>query len=578
MNFVAIIISIALSLFSTTVMSYVALATPIGPWIAPTLVFIALLASKAVVRISSTTMAHVVSAGSIGGIMATACAFSFPTIYFLDPLLFATWMESPLFFSGMLGCFSFLAGAFGILVADMAETTLLDTQALSFPVGQLIHKMIAAQDQIRKAYELMAGFVVAAFFSFLQGGIILKNALLPKSVTLLPAMSVAIFSLPRMVINLDIAPMIWAIGFVTGHVIALPLAVGACANIVMLNPLQQLFFSYLSSMEFTLAFCSGIVFFITMMSVIGMPKQIINGIRKWILSLRILRQAQDERDWNNLVKCRAQRLLLSLMKHQDERNIKRPSPFVLSLSKDTNAILSVRSIMFSAVIAIGLILFLSYFKFPWYVQLYLIVCSAITTYQIAAIAGRIGLALLGRFATFVMVPAMLIFNITYVHMVFIATFVEMAGGVAADVLFGRKLAELSDISRSTMRKYQLLGLVVASASIGVIFWLLINHFGLGSPELFAYRAQSRQLLIQAKHFDYTVLALGALFGLFLQQIRLNPMLVLGGLLMPLDITFGLVAGGLLAIMSSDKEGWYPFWSGIFASNSLCMLLRAIFAV
>jgi hypothetical protein len=99
---------------------------------------------------------------------------------------------------------------------------------------------------------------------------------------------------------------------------------------------------------------------------------------------------------------------------------------------------------------------------------------------------------------------------------------------------------------------------------------------LGSPELFAYRAQSRQLLIQAKHFDYTVLGIGALFGMLLQQIRINPMLVLGGLLMPLDITFGLVAGGLLAMMSSDKEEWYPFWSGIFASNSLCMLLRAIF--
>jgi hypothetical protein len=239
--------------------------------------------------------------------------------------------------------------------------------------------------------------------------------------------------------------------------------------------------------------------------------------------------------------------------------------------------LRMRDAIFAFFIAIGLGLFLFYFKFPWYVQLYLVIGTAITTYQIAAIAGRIGLALLGRFATFVMVPAMLIFNSSYVHMVFIATFVEMAGGVAADVLFGRKLAQLSDISRATMRRYQLLGLIVASVSIGIIFWLFINHFGLGSAQLFAYRAQSRQLLIQTKHFDYVVVLLGALFGLCLQYIRLNPMLVLGGLLMPLDITFGLVVGGLLAALSSDKEEWYPFWSGIFASNSLCMLLRALCA-
>ncbi len=532
MNFIAIIISIALSLFSTIVMSYVSLATPIGPWIAPTLVFLALLISRFITNITTTSMAHIVSAGSIGGIMATACAFSFPTIYFLDPALFTLWMKSPLFFSSMLGCFSFLAGAFGILVADMSEKTLVDTQNLSFPVGQLIHKMIAAQNQIRKAYELMAGFIAEAFFSFLQGGIFLTQAVVPKSVTVLPSCKFLIFSLPRMVINFDIAPMIWAIGFVTGHVIALPLAVGAFANIVLLNPVQRSFFSYLSSMEFTLAFCSGIVFFITMMSVLSMPKQIINGMKNGIKK----------------------------MMNADNSVIK---------------FFHARDVLFSLLIAVGLILFLSYFKFPWYVQLYLIMCSAITTYQIAAIAGRIGLALLGRFATFVMVPAMLIFNINYVHMVFIATFVEMAGGVAADVLFGRKLAQLSDISRATMRKYQLLGLVIASVSIGIIFWLLINHFGLGSPELFAYRAQSRQLLIQAKHFDYMVLGLGALFGMLLQQIRLNPMLVLGGLLMPLDITFGLVAGGLFAALSSDKEEWYPFWSGVFASNSLCMLLRAL---
>jgi len=532
MNLIVFITCIVLSLFSTIVMSYVSLATPIGPWIAPTLVFIALLISKIFTKINNTSMVYVVSGASIGGIMATACAFSFPTIYFLDPGLFNTWMSSPLFFSSMLCCFSFLAGAFGIVIADMSEHILIDQQNLAFPIGNLIHKMIAAQNQMRKAYELMIGFAVAAFFSLLQGGIVCAAAVMPKSVTLVSATRLSIVSLPRMVINLDIAPMIWAIGFVTGHVIALPLAVGACANIFLVTPVQELFFPYISSMEFTLAFCSGIVFFITFMSIVDMPKNIINGVKNYFSKV-VDRHVLGTNFFHNT------------------------------------------DIAFSVFIVIGLILFLSYFQFSWYVQLYLIVCSIITTYQIASIAGRIGLALLGRFATFVMVPAMLIFNINYVQIVLIATFVEIAGGVAADVLFGRKLAQLSDVSRVITRRYQLLGLAIASLSIGIVFWLLINHFGLGSSELFAYRAQSRQLLIQAKHFDYIVLIIGALFGLVLQQIRLNPMLVLGGLLMPLDITMGLVAGGLLAAITHDKEEWYPFWSGIFASNSLCMLLRAL---
>ena len=552
MSIITIILSIILSFFSTSVMSYVALATPIGPWIAPTLVFIGLLLSKFFARMSTSGIAYAVSAGSIGGILATACAFSFPTIYFLDPVTFNTWMQSPLFFSGLLGCFSFLAGSFGLLVADYAEKTLIDTQNLSFPIGQLINKMIAAQNQIKKAYELMIGFCVSAFFLFLQGGIALSQAIVPKVITLVQPVQFLIFSLPRMVVNLDTAPMIWAIGFVTGHVIAIPLAAGAFANIFFLNPVQRSFFSYLSAMEFTLAFCSGIVLYITAMSVVTMPKQIIGGIKKWISSVRFLRHAQDERGKGFFV------------------------PFVVSLSNHTNTFLSPQNIGVSCMLGVALIAFLSYFKFPWHVQVYLIVCSIITTYQIAAIAGRIGLALLGRFATFVMVPAMLMFNINYVHMVLIATFVEMSGGVAADVLFGRKLAQLSGISRATMRRYQLLGLLISSASIGIIFWLLINHFGLGSSELFAYRAQSRQLLIQAQQFNYTVVLIGALFGLLLQKLNLNPMLVLGGLLMPLDMTFGLVVGGLLAMVARDKEEWYPFWSGVFASNSIIMLLRAIF--
>ena len=36
--------------------------------------------------------------------------------------------------------------------------------------------------------------------------------------------------------------MIWAIGFVTGHVIAIPLAVGACANIIFFKSCATIIF------------------------------------------------------------------------------------------------------------------------------------------------------------------------------------------------------------------------------------------------------------------------------------------------------------------------------------------------
>src|SRR5690606_11059523 len=174
-----------------------------------------------------------------------------------------SWMSSPLYFSTIVSSFCFLAGAFGFLIAEMSEKTLLETQNLSFPIGQLIDKMIAAKDQIKKAYELMIGFCTTALFCILQSNIPYIAGIIPHTLTLTQQNTFGLFTLPRLTIQLGIAPMIWAIGFVTGHVIALPLAIGALSNIALITPLQKYFFATLSSTEFNLAFCSGIVLFIT---------------------------------------------------------------------------------------------------------------------------------------------------------------------------------------------------------------------------------------------------------------------------------------------------------------------------
>ena len=531
MHITTIILSIFLSCFSTAVMSYVSLATPIGPWITPTLACITLLANQFFI-FTLQKMSYALCAGSIGGIIATACAFSFPTLYFLDTTLFNNWMAQPFFFCSILSIFCFIAGIFGLLIADISEKMLIKDQQLSFPIGQLVYKMIETKNNIKKAYELMFGFLITTLFLIAHNSKIFARLFFTKTITIIPALRYATLSFPQITIQLDTAPMIWAIGFVTGHIIALPLSVGAL-TMLTLKPVHQLFFVTLSSIEFTLAFCSGIVLFMTATSLISLFQQITMGIKKNINTISTASLLQK-------------------------------IPLSFSLIIET------------CIVIAAFFCFFSYFNVSFYAQIYLLLCSIITTYQIAAIAGRIGLALLGRFATFVMIPAMLFFNLNNIHLVLIATFVEISGGVATDVLFGRKLMELSGASPKITRLYQILGLLCSCMLIGIIFWFLIHYFKLGSPELFAYRAQSRQLLIQAQQFNYIVMGLGALFSLLLKYINLNPMLVLGGLLMPLDITCGLIIGGILSFLSKNKEQWYPFWSGIFASNSLFMLARALF--
>jgi hypothetical protein len=191
------------------------------------------------------------------------------------------------------------------------------------------------------------------------------------------------------------------------------------------------------------------------------------------------------------------------------------------------------------------------------------------------IAGKIGLAQLGRFATFVLVPLLFLTNLDVVQITIISMFVEISTGVAVDVLFGRKVVALSGVDRRTARRYQRMGLIMSCAVIGLIFWLLTSHFQLGSPELFAQRGQARALLVYAKEFDYWVLLIGMLYGLVLKVVKLNPMLVLGGILMPLNISIGLVIGGLLTLLIKDTQEWFPFWSGVFAANSIWMLIQTL---
>ncbi len=115
---------------------------------------------------------------------------------------------------------------------------------------------------------------------------------------------------------------------------------------------------------------------------------------------------------------------------------------------------------------------------------------------------------------------------------------------------------------------------MASLSVGIIFWAYISHFGLGlDSSLTVTRAASRAFIINIRSFEPLALLLGSLFGLFLSYTPINGVLLFGGLLMPIDLSIMLVFGGFTAYLVKNKEEYYPFSSGVFAGNSLWMLLQ-----
>ncbi len=631
-----VFITILLSVFATVVMSYIALAASIGPWIETTLVLCSMALFYTVARTKSAhayqqSVGLATAAGGIGGILATGLAFSFPTLYFLSPELFMQWMNNPLFFATTVSFFCLSAGSFGLIMATVFEDKLLIQQKMKFPIGELVYAALSAQGQLKKALELAIGFASTVFLLIYYA----TSNFYTATVIVCNRFAWSFFTFPSIVLPLEQVPMYLAVGFVTGHVIAIPLLVGFLSKILCLDPLfyiythadtalHSLFFSgwantHLSNTEFTLAFCSGMVLYGSIMGFLD-PIKTIGGIlntvkNKWssqhtgsipawlymgavlsISSIFLYTYSFSILQYCIIISLVVLCIYISMVLaagvgvvslwgfipvvrivalNQLGKHLIEKIGFLLTKHDTFGKEIRLQAFC-SLLITTS---FLWYFKFTWLQQGYLLVGTAICIYQMLIIAGRMGIIPLGRFATFVMVPGMLLFNFDLVQVTLVAAFVEIAGGVAGDVLFGRKLALLTPINHRTMVRYQWLGLIISSVAIGIIFWLFIHNLGLGQETgLPATKAASRALLINFKSFDWVVLCLGFLFGWCLKYIKINPALLLGGILMPPAISLMLITGSSLTYFTNRKEDYFPFFSGVSAGNSLWMLADIFIAL
>jgi hypothetical protein len=516
--FALICVVILLSIFSSAVMLYIALATSIGPWIGPLLVLMV----PSLLRIffvSLTTFNEIaaVIGGSIGGILATACAFSFPAFYFVDSALYNEWLLAPFFFIGTVAMLCFLAGAFGMICADQFENRLNIISQDPFPSAQLIFSMIHATDHLTQRIKLLCGGMLYGGFLFFQ-----KLFLLLSHAT----------RLYSIINNATIMPMLVSIGFVTGHVIAIPLFVGLLIRFVFVDIGCFYWYSSCSPLHFSLAFCTGII---------------ING------------------------------LLISFFKSAQSffaKNIKQTVFDSLDI---------IKSIKFTSSqcywIMFGIVFFLygsHYCDISIFFAVYSMSAAAIAIYFMVVLAAKTGLAYLGRFATFVMVPAMIIFRCSPLQLIILATCVEVAGGVAVDVLSGRKIVALAGLRDDRFIIIQWIGLLVASVATGFVLWALCSYLQLGSCELAGYKAHARALLLGVDRFDIAPLLLGFFVGTACSLFRINTGTLLGGILMPLETATGLIAGGAIAFFVKNKDSWYPLASGVFAANSLYMIIKAVF--
>lgn len=534
-------ISLALifTVLATGIMSYISLTVPIGPWIEPTLVLIGVLIFAALRHFfipsqQESVLSYAVIGGGIAGIAASACAWSVPALYFLQPTLFAEWLAQPWYFFALHAVLVMSAGGFGLLLARWYERPLLDEKKLVFPVGQMVFQSLNITEQLAKGWQLLAGAVSALAY----GVATLFRQIIPAKLVILQTSKIGWFVIPKLVLYPGLIPMLWAIGFIAGKMLAVPFAVGAMLQFFAVGPLNHFLFPRVSSETFLLALCAGLVLEGAVISFWELGKKALSAMR-----------GKKLRSWFTTTR----------------------APYKHIISFDLQ-----RAHRLELLVVIGLLLvFFMWLQLSLLAQLFVILGTSMCVYELMVFMGKVGLAPLGRFATFVMLPTLVLFGITPLQATLVAAFVEIAGGVAADAMSGKKIGQLAGLEEVWVHRMQWISLLATGLLIGVIFWLLYTYFGIGVTPLIAQKAQARALLIGSYTFDFWVVGVGVIFGYLLKRMHIATSLVLGGLLMPYDISLILIAGGFSTYLAKEPQAQVPFWSGVFAASSLWMIGKAL---
>lgn len=542
--FLTIGLGVLFSLLSTAILAYISIATMIGPWIAPTIVLITSILFRCFksVNRSTQTIVMIQAIGAGGGIVATGIGFALPMLYFLDPVTFKQWLNSPWYFCSLISAVCLAAGGLGIWIGRSISQKLLVQDQLPFPVSQLTYNVVTSQAQTEQAKSLLAGLFSTGIFCVLRDGFMRFQGIIPKNITLFSG----IYGHD---IAIGMSPILFALGFTTGLAVTIPLFVGMISKYLVLLPLNYhanylpvSLFPVLTQEAFATAFCSGLVLSEVILGSLGYPKLFFNTIKR---SLGFFKERKSDFSTKSLHK------------------------------KISDLFLKIFSRAEATIVLVAFFTFFWCFDFSLIEQIALLLFIILATYHISIIGGKIGQVQLGRFSTFIMIPMIVLFKPSFIQLTMICVFFHVCAATATDLLFDYKTGSFCDIDEEKMHRAQWIGLLATSLFIGIILWLLFTNLELGSADLFAQRGKSKALLIQTLSFNHYVIGFGFLYGLVLKKLKVSPTMTFGGIIMPNSITFCLILGGLLSLLPKDKDRYLPFASGVFASESLWILISIL---
>lgn len=527
------------TLCSTFLLSYLSIATSIGPWITPTIILLGQILLPLITRLTweqqNTVLARAQSLGAVGGIIATGVGFSLPMLYFLEPHTFNAWLASPVSFCLALFVICITAGALGITLGSLWAPDLCQRSSLTFPVSMLTARLLSlkSMDPLRTSFAQAS--VLTLFLCFLRDKITLITTLFhPLAINI----TLRSWASSALTIKTMIWPSVWALGFIVGPTLALPLIIGFVVKYTFLPTLPTLanmvgisFPQSLTQEQIIFAFCSGLMVG-ELLLLFRMP------LKKWLISLKGY-------------------LLKPYFWQKQQKNAFNSQFLTLTLS--------VASVCF----------LMTYAGFSLLCQSSMIILTIAATYFICLFSGRTGLIPFGRFSVFVVLPLFLCFTLSPLQATLVCMIFNICAATASDFIFDYKNKSLCHNKESNHQKLQWVGLVMTALCIGLCLWVLFSTFSIGTECFCAQRSKTKAILLQSFHINYYLLFAGIVFSAILRYFRLSISMIFGGIVMPYNLSLGLALGSAFSyfIVSDDKKT--IFCAGMFCTETLWLVINSM---
>lgn len=508
-------LSIILSFFSVCMMSYIAMAVIMAPWVAPVVAVVIMVFALQFIRAEWFKKYVIISiaAGSVGGMVGMCLGLTWPSLYFLHEDMFLLWMKTPWKFAGRVALLVLSAGSFAFLIAHFVRKHLIVEHKLPFPMSRLVHDIVFADNKKHSFIMLLHGVVVSSSWNIFAW--IARN------------------SLRAYATEFQAIPVLLSIGFVAGQSITVPLFIGMVTRVSVLSLINDTYFPTVQHQEFILTFSAGMLLAVLAMGIMFLAKSI---------------YAKE-----------------SLLK----------SDFVLLVYRAIQNKFYVISFI-TSLIACAITLYVWDVSFVQQIYIFLtlfFLCNAV-----AMILGRVGVIDIQGFISFMILPFTYLFFASSYSVLFVIAFATVCLGLVVDLLFSYKLAHLAKIPHMTMLYYQVIGFVVAASSVGFILWWYIDSLKLGSSYLLAQQALSQELFITFSNYNYNILGLGFIITFMLYFICTDLLVIIGGFVMPVTMSFWFVLAGSVSYLIERRKIYFPFCFGIYAFHSVWMVVRAVLRI